>query len=103
MANVRNANTFHIDTSGTATAAILAIPNIQLVGVIMASTADSAILELSDLTTAATKIYLTLNTAAAISLKFIDLSNSPIVFPNGILPTTVTNCIATCIIRESRS
>lgn len=102
MANTRNANTFHIDTPGTATAAILAIPNIQLLGVIMTSDEDGAVLKLSDLTTAATKLYISLKTFATDSTKFIDLSSTPIVFPNGILPTTVTHCEATCIIRETR-
>ena len=95
MANVRNSNTYFIDATGSVTA-----KNIKVVGVIFTAS-GAAQLIVKDVTTGATKLDLKA-TAANISQHFI-LDQSPIVFPNGIDVTTVTNCTATLILEETRS
>lgn len=97
MANVRNANTYHID----GTASTLAVLNIKVSHVIVTATAASAILQLQDVTTGNIKGNFRVATSG--ETRVFEFADNPIVFPNGINPATVTNCVATLIIQESRS
>lgn len=96
MANVRNSNTWYIDTAASS----LAIANLKVSYVIVTATAAAAILNLQDVTTTANKANLRVATSGD-SVVF-DFSLKPLVFPNGILPSTVTNCVATCVLEETR-
>ena len=92
MANVRSGNTFYID--GTATT--LAIKNVIVTHVLVTATSANAVLVLKDVTTANTKMDLRVATSGASQV--FDFADNPIVFANGINPTTVTNCVATAVI-----
>lgn len=97
MANVRSANTFFID----ATTPTLAIKNIKVLYITVTATAASAILNLRDVSTLDNKINVRVATSGETGrFSFVD---SPLVFPNGIDPNTVTNCVATLVVQESRS
>lgn len=96
MANVRNSNTYLID--GTATT--LAVSNILVTHITVTATSANAVLVLQDVTTNAKKIELRVATSG--STQVFDFADNPIVFPNGVNPATVTNCVATAHIRESR-
>lgn len=104
MANIRNSNTFYIDTAAAdaavATTGNLAINNIKVTYITITSTAATSELDLRDVTTAANKINLKLTVDD--ESQCFDFSASPLVFPNGINPNTVTDCVATCVIKESR-
>lgn len=101
MANVRNANTYHIDTEYSTNEELLA-PNVIVVGVVVTATAAGGRLILADSQTSEpTKLDLSVATDGTTS--FFDLSGCPVLFPNGIRPVTVTNVTATVIFRDSRS
>lgn len=96
MANVRNANTFYVD----GTASDLEVKNIRVAYITVTSTAATASLILQDVTTTANKIRVDI--ASANETVELNFDENPIVFPNGIKPATVTNCVATLVLRESR-
>jgi archaellum component FlaF (FlaF/FlaG flagellin family) len=95
MANVRNANTYYIDATGS-----LTIQNVRVTHVIYRSTNATNNVVIKDVTTGATK--LNISTVAANETLFLDFSDNPIVFPNGIDVTTVTAATATLIGRETQ-
>lgn len=104
MANIRNGNTFFIDTAASSEATSdvsnLVVQNIRIKAIILVATSANAILTLEDVSTGNTKIEV--RVAASGDSKYIDLTRNPIVFPNGISPATVTNARATVIVEESR-
>jgi hypothetical protein len=102
MANTRNSNTFYIDTGYSTIAESLAVKGIRVLGVIVTATSANAILVLSD-EIAAAPVKLSLRVATSGESAQFLFGDTPIRFPNGIRPTTVTNCVATVIIEESNS
>lgn len=101
MANTRSANTYYVDTQ-YATNEELAVTNIAVLGVTVSATAASAQVVLADASSGSPK-KLDLRVATSGESKHFDFSESPILFPNGIRPLTLTNAVATVIIREIRS
>lgn len=99
MANTRNSNTFYIDTAYSVATDELGIPNVSVAYIVLTSSANPGVLTLKD-SAGATKI--TIKTATANETKVIDLRSYPISFPSGIRPTTVTDCVATLVIIDSR-
>lgn len=97
MANVRNSNTFYIDTAGQA----LQVANIKVMHISITPTSANAQVVLQDSTTGQTKIDLRSDTS--FRTLFFSFRDNPIVFPNGINPSTVTNAVCTCTLVESRS
>lgn len=97
MANVRNANTYYIDTNATT----LTEKNIRVTHVTVTASGGAGRLVLSDISTAAPKVDLRVETDG--HTEVFDFSDNPIVFPNGINPGTVTNCVATCHLQGSAS
>jgi hypothetical protein len=100
MANVRSANTFYIDTQYSTGSDELAIKNIRVLQITITATSANAVLLLADSTTGTKKLDLRVATSGASQI--FDFSDSPVVFPNGIKPTTLTNAVATVVIEESR-
>lgn len=105
MANIRNANTFYIDTAAADTAegttGNLAIKNIKVSNIIIHASGGAASVILKDVTTGDLKLEIGLaNDNETLPLDFED---TPMLFPNGISPTTVTNATITCLLKESRS
>lgn len=97
MANVRNGNTFYID----GTSDPLTVKGIRVSHIVVTSVSSSATLILSDVDTGAIKIKLSV--PADKTVLYVDLSDNPMVFPNGINPSTVTTCVATLMLQESRA
>jgi len=97
MANVRNANTIYIDTASSA----ISVPGLKISYVVLTPTSANAVLVLQDSATSANKVDLRAATSG-VSVVF-DFSETPLVFPNGIVASTLTNCTATCVITESRA
>lgn len=96
MANKRNANTYYIDKV-FATNEELVEKNLLVTDIIVAATAANAILELSD-SNGDKKILVDVATNGdSIHLPL----RTPIRFPTGIRPTTVTNCVATVIFEKT--
>lgn len=99
MANVRNANTFYIDTAGAG--GQLAVKNIRVTHICLTGTTGATpYLLLRDITTTNNKVEVRTLTGTS---EFLDYSDHPIVFPNGILPQTVTDCTAVLSIEETRA
>jgi len=98
MANLRNANTFYIDTAFGSGGTTLAGKNIQVLGVMLYPTAAGSVCRLDEVTTGAAKIFI--SSPNQYDARYFDFSNSPIVFPGGILPAVATNCAVVCIIRD---
>jgi hypothetical protein len=98
VANTRNANTFYIDTQYSVAADALVAKQVKLLGVLVTATAAGGKVVLADHGGPTTK--LDLRVATDESAVFFDFSSCPILFPNGIRPTTLTDAIVTCIIQE---
>jgi len=104
MANIRNSNTIYIDTVAAnvtaATAGNFAISNIKVKYIVISVTSTTPVFELKDVTTGAIKLRLTLQ--ASSNPLLLDFSRNPLVFPNGISPSNVTNVQVTLTVEESR-
>jgi len=94
VANAVNGNTIKIDTTGTIS---LTGKNFRVSCIVVTSSATGAIFELDDPATAGDVEKIRIEIAAANTVEALDLSRTPIVFPNGIKVKTVTNCEATII------
>jgi hypothetical protein len=103
MANVRSANTYYIDTAavnaGESTAGNLTSKNIRVLYVIITSTAAAASCILKDVSTDIFKAEFRVDTAH--KTEYYDFNDHPMVFPNGIYPQTVNDCIVTLIVQEA--
>lgn len=103
MANLRNSNTFYVDTSiATATSGTsgnLDSKNVRITHITVTCTTAGGILTLRDVDTGATKVSIRLATAN--TSEVFNYADNPMVFPNGINPQTVTNCVASVHIRET--
>ena len=103
MANIRNGNTFFMDTVAAdevpATTGNLNAPSVRVKGLIVSGVGGNADLDLHDCTTDAHKLHVYASSGTTVAL---DFSNSPIIFPNGIHVSTCTNTEATVIIEEVR-
>ncbi len=87
MANVRSGNTHYIDSTGSLTAE----NNVKVRQVIITPTSANAVLTLSDSAGTTTKIQVRAATSGeSRSFEF----PVPVIFPNGINVTTLTNCVA---------
>ena len=94
MANAINGNSVYVDTTGALD--ISKPQNVKVTGVILTATAASAQLVLQDnASTAVNK--LDVRVATDESSQFFDFSMTPIVFPNGIKVSALTNALATII------
>lgn len=96
MANVRNGNTFYIDS----TSPVINSVNIRVKAILLTATAASGRVVLQDVTT--NNIKADLRVATSGESRLFEFDKNPIVFPNGINPSTVTNAVATLIVEESR-
>lgn len=104
MANIRNANTFYVDTvaadTSVSTTGNLVVQNAKVKGVVVTASSANAVIVLKDISTGNIKLDLRVPTSG--ETKFFEFRNSAVLFPNGISPSTVTNGVATIILDESR-
>lgn len=101
MANVRNANTFYIDTAAADTNPDTTgnlSGNYLVTGIFITASSASATIILKDVTTGDLKINL--QEASSGETHYYDLSDNPMHFPNGISPSTVTNIITTMLVKK---
>lgn len=87
MANIRNANTWYVDTSD----ASLSVTNIRVMGIILTGAGSTSVLTLGDDNSAdsyPTKLTLSV---AANTTQQIRLEDTPLVFPNGIRIKALTS------------
>lgn len=98
MANVRNGNSYYIDTASVN----LDVSGVQVIGIILTGSGGAAELALADNISGASYPSKINVQAASGSTVHIDISDSPLVFPNGIRVVTATNTKATLILRESK-
>jgi hypothetical protein len=92
MANASAGNSSYVDTTGV----IGASSNEKVAYVVVSTTAANGVLTLQD--NAASPVNkVTLKLAADGSSQLFDFSKNPIVFPNGVKASTVTDCVATVV------
>lgn len=82
MANVRNGNTWFLDSSGQ-----LDESNTKVAYILFTPGAANDVLRLSDSSGGSDKIELKLDSASS---QLFDFSSNPLVFPNGIYVTQLT-------------
>lgn len=97
MANVRNGNTFYVDTTGTLD--IGSARNMKIACIWMTSSTTGGGIVLTDTTTGALKADLKVSLIN--DTKIIDCFDAKMVFPTGIT-VTVTNATATLFLEESQ-
>lgn len=104
MANVRNGNTFFVDASSSAAtaASFLSDKAVILTGIIAYGSATTDVALISDKSASSdavgtTKIKLAFD--AANRVQFIDLSNCPIGFPNGVWLTLTGSPVLTLLVQ----
>lgn len=91
MASVRNGNTFYLDN----TTDVFEIPQLKVSHIIVTATAANGRAVFADTTTDAVKADLRVATSGASqTFRFAD---QPMVFPNGLQLTTLTNAVVTVI------
>ena len=98
MANIRNGNTFYIDTQYSAASDELASKGIKVIGIFVTSTAAGGRVVLAD-SSIATK--LDLRVTADEDTVYFDLSNNPIIFSTSLRPTTLSGALVTCVLSVS--
>ncbi len=92
MGNARNGNTHYVDTTGV----IDSTSNLKVAGILLTATGANAVAVLQDdSSTPVTKMDI--RVAASGSTESFDFSAKPIVFPNGLRVSTLTNALLTFI------
>jgi hypothetical protein len=103
VANVRNSNSFFIDTAAAdaqpATTGNLALPNLKVSYITLSASSATAELTLRDVSTGVVKLNVEFGSNQDVLT--LDYSRKPIVFTNGISPSTVSDVVATIIFEES--
>lgn len=103
MANVRSSNSWYIDTQHATASDDLIVKNISVLGAIVTATGASGRLVLSDASSNNLKLDLrvaSINGSTSGDSKTFDFSNAPIIFPNGVVVSTLTTCVATLITKD---
>lgn len=101
MANVRNGNSFYIDTQSSSSSDDLVIRGIKVHYIILTATAANGRLVLQDTGNNVNKCDVRVATSGACQV--FDFSACPLFFPNGIKPSTLSNAVATLIGSEARA
>ena len=96
MANVINGSSMKIDSTGD----VLIAKNIIVTHMIMIAKAANAVFELQDSDGSIFKDKIRLDIDTINKTETLDLTEGPMVFPNGVRAKTVTNCEATLIFRR---
>lgn len=99
MANTNQGNTHYVDSTGT----LSTRKNVKLLRLIVTSTSTAASLILQDYDASTPVNMLQVDIAADNTTEHLDFSAAPIIFPNGITAGTVTNCVATLVVRSESS
>lgn len=100
MANVRSANTFYIDTQRTSDSDDLLVKGLAVSTIVVTATAANGRLVLKDpVATPITKLDLQVPTSGESVL--FDFNLVPVLFPNGLSATTLTNAVATVVFTEN--
>lgn len=97
--NLLNGNSFYIDTVYSTSDHDLARKSTLVAYVTITATSANAILVLGDIQASAQN-KLELRVAAAGTTEQFSFEQTPVLFPNGIRVLTLTNCTATCIIKN---
>ena len=93
MASVRNANSFYVDSTDS-----LEVLGLSVYTITLTSTSGAGVITLQDNTdTPTTK--LTLKVPNGETLLF-DFNLMPLLFPNGIVVSVLTNAVATIVFKE---
>ena len=100
MANIRSGNSFYIDTQRASASDDLLIKGIAVSTIVVTATAANGRLVLKDpATTPANKLDLRVATSGDSVL--FDFNLIPVLFPNGLSATTLTNAVATVVFMEN--
>ena len=98
MSNVRSGNSYYIDTVSSNAASCLEEKEIQVIGIIYFSATATNTYVLNDLSsTGASAGALKLKLSAA--TPYVDLSDNPIRFPNGIWISTLDGGVLSLILK----
>jgi hypothetical protein len=95
MANTRNGNTWYVDATGT----LGTEKNVLVPYIFLTATGANARIVLSDQATGSVKVDLRLPTAGDTQLFRVEAN--PILFPNAIEVTTLTNAVATVLVTRA--
>lgn len=98
--NQLNGNTFYIDTAFSSSADDLVRSQTLVAYITVTATGANAILTLSDVGANSTQTKLNLRVAASGTTQLFRFPEYPVLFPNGIRVMTLTNAIATVIIKN---
>lgn len=107
MANIKNGNTFYVDAAsvGGTASSFINIKNIKVSGIILSSGAAGDSVTLNDLDTSgpsAGDLKVTVKVDDLDGTEYVDLSDQPIVFPNGIWVSAIdAGAEATLILRTT--
>lgn len=100
MANVRNANSFYIDTQYAVAADQLAVKGLSVTNILVTATAANGRVVLQDITSTPTN-KVDLRVATSGDTQNFEFSSQQLLFPNGIRPSTLTNAVVTVIFQEN--
>lgn len=101
MANVKSGNTWYIDSTGSLVlTSVTTATAINLIYLVLTPTAANGRIVLEDDLTGSVK--LDFRTGSELVTEVLDLSTYPITFSNGINVATLTNAVATLVIKDGK-
>lgn len=97
MANVRNANTFYVDTQYVNPGDELSGNNIMVHHIVACGDGGTGSFTLLDYVSGQKKFHAHIPANSTVQFSFEEV---PILFPTGIKPSVITNCILTLVVKE---
>lgn len=95
MANTQNGNSLYIDTAG----AIGPTQNVLVTAITVTPSGGAATVALSD-NSLPTVLKFNLQVPSGVESQPFNFENNPVLFPNGVNATTITNAIVTVVIKR---
>lgn len=99
MANVLNGNSFYVDTAFTNSADDLVKKQALVVYIAVTATAANGRIVLGDVA-ASPDLKIDLRVATSGTTQLFSFVDNPVIFPNGIRVITLTNAVATVVLRN---
>lgn len=98
--NILNGNTFYIDTAYVTTADDLTRSQLMVAYIMVTATAANGRIVLGDVGANSTQKKLDLRVPTSGATEIFRFSENPALFPNGLRVFTLTNAVATVIIKN---
>lgn len=101
MANIRNGNTFYIDTQSSSDADNLIEKQLLVVYILVTATASNGRIVLADTANGTAQNKVDLRVPVAHTTVQFSFETNPLLFPNGLKPEVLSNAVVTVCIKKA--